>query len=697
MITLIILSDFLVANLSLIGPLFTKVLIDYAYPYRDIDLVNNIIMASMALYLMEFIFNVGSDYMTMFITQKLTLGLTQKLIHRLQTIKLRSLNDYSSGDIQVHASDDLDTIVNHCVSILPKLVIKIYFLIAILGIAFMLNSTLTMLALFCIPVYILEVKFFVKKEQDLNQEFLNLQGDYLSSVEESMRRIKLTKSSLQEHQEAEKIFVKKRVISLNLIKQGMISIISAFANSFTLKFWSILLTWFMSYLVIEQQLTIGEIVVLTTYFAILENPINELTTLYSEAKEALVSMRRVQTLLDAPSEEGDATSKFSMNILEGEIQFDSVNFSHSDQSHPLFENLSLTFPAKSFTALVGESGSGKSTLISLLMNFNDISSGSITVDKQNIKNHDRHSLRHGIGLVLQDDLVINGSIRENLSFGNPNVSTPDLEKVCRETHLSDFIDSLENGLNHHIGHDGDNLSMGQRQRIAIARALLKKPAILVLDEATSSLDAESEYKITDILHNLKGKITIIIIAHRLSTIKQADQIIMMKQGKILETGSYDTLMELKKEFFKFHHLQFGGLKSFRLHLGMELDRVSRYGNKFTLLAVRHSSNLNQSSPREFNESMLEFSMTIRRFIRRGDESCLLDGNHVLILLPEITAEQVELFYERLHSELTKQGYRNFRMAGLHVTNPNHEIPEHLVHRTLELFEESTLSFFLESK
>ncbi len=202
MITLIVLSDFLVANLSLIGPLFTKVLIDYAYPYRDINLVNIIIMASMTLYLMEFIFNVGSDYMTMFITQKLTLGLTQKLFHRLQTIKLRSLNDYSSGDIQVHASDDLDTIVNHCVSVLPKLLIKIYFLIAILCIAFLLNSTLTILALFCIPVYILEVKFFVKKEQDLNHEFLNLQGDYLSSVEESMRRIKLTKSSLQEHQEA---------------------------------------------------------------------------------------------------------------------------------------------------------------------------------------------------------------------------------------------------------------------------------------------------------------------------------------------------------------------------------------------------------------------------------------------------------------------------------------------------------------
>jgi subfamily B ATP-binding cassette protein MsbA len=274
----------------------------------------------------------------------------------------------------------------------------------------------------------------------------------------------------------------------------------------------------------------------------------------SQLTEAFAGLDRTEELMNMPIEDDGTSRTISMNEIRGNIEFNDVSFSY-EEGKAVLKNISFSSPAGSVTALVGTSGSGKTTIAGLAATFLNPESGSITIDGVDLEKVSLNSYRSQLGVVLQDDFLFEGTIRENILFPRPNASEEELQKAVRAAFVHEFTDRFEKGLGTVIGERGVKLSGGQRQRIAIARAILANPRILILDEATSNLDTESESFIQDSLKTLMQGRTTFVIAHRLSTIRQADQILVVEEGQIQERGKHEELIEKKGRYFQLYTYQ----------------------------------------------------------------------------------------------------------------------------------------------
>jgi subfamily B ATP-binding cassette protein MsbA len=274
----------------------------------------------------------------------------------------------------------------------------------------------------------------------------------------------------------------------------------------------------------------------------------------SQLTEAFAGLDRTEELMNMPIEDDGTSRTISMNEIRGNIEFNDVSFSY-EEGKAVLKNISFSSPAGSVTALVGTSGSGKTTIAGLAATFLNPESGSITIDGVDLEKVSLNSYRSQLGVVLQDDFLFEGTIRENILFPRPNASEEELQKAVRAAFVHEFTDRFEKGLGTVIGERGVKLSGGQRQRIAIARAILADPRILILDEATSNLDTESESFIQDSLKTLMQGRTTFVIAHRLSTIRQADQILVVEEGQIQERGKHEELIEKKGRYFELYTYQ----------------------------------------------------------------------------------------------------------------------------------------------
>ena len=299
---------------------------------------------------------------------------------------------------------------------------------------------------------------------------------------------------------------------------------------------------FGSYLVINNQMTLGTLVAFLAYVGGLFGPVQNLTGIYRIIRTASSSLKHVFTILDTQDFLGDAPDAKELKEVKGDINFDDVHFNYSATNRPIISGIDLHIKAGETVALVGPSGTGKSTLTALVQRFYDPVNGSISIDGHDIRNLKQQSIRQNIGVVLQDALLFNESIRDNIAYGKPDASFKEIEAAARAANAHEFIGKLEKGYDTMAGERGGSLSVGERQRIAIARAILKNPPILILDEATSAMDVELEAKVQEALERLMVGRTSIVIAHRLSTIVKADRIVVLKDGKILEMGSHQALM-----------------------------------------------------------------------------------------------------------------------------------------------------------
>jgi subfamily B ATP-binding cassette protein MsbA len=274
----------------------------------------------------------------------------------------------------------------------------------------------------------------------------------------------------------------------------------------------------------------------------------------SQLTEAFAGLDRTEELMNMPIEDDGTSRTINMNEINGNIEFKVVSFAY-EEGKSVLKNISFSSPAGSVTALVGTSGSGKTTIAGLAATFLNPESGSITIDGVDLEKVSLNSYRSQLGVVLQDDFLFEGTIRENILFPRPNASEEELQKAVRAAFVHEFTDRFEKGLGTVIGERGVKLSGGQRQRIAIARAILANPRILILDEATSNLDTESESFIQDSLKTLMQGRTTFVIAHRLSTIRQADQILVVEEGQIQERGKHEELIEKKGRYFELYTYQ----------------------------------------------------------------------------------------------------------------------------------------------
>lgn len=309
-----------------------------------------------------------------------------------------------------------------------------------------------------------------------------------------------------------------------------------------------------AYQVTHQQMTLGDFVLVNAFMMQLFIPLNFLGFVYREIKGSLANIEQMFTLLLKVPKVVDAKNAKALTLSHGAISFDNVSF-YYHQSRPILKNVSFEVKAGQKVAVVGESGSGKSTLVKLLFRFYDCQQGSIKIDGEAIDAITAHSLRKNIGIVPQDTVLFNESLFENVKYGNVNASDEQIENAAKLSHLSDFIASLPQGFDTVVGERGLKLSGGEKQRVAIARTILKNPAILVFDEATSSLDSHSEQAILKAIKEVAEDHTSLVIAHRLSTIVDADNIIVLHQGEIIEQGDHQTLLSQQGHYATMWQLQ----------------------------------------------------------------------------------------------------------------------------------------------
>jgi len=308
------------------------------------------------------------------------------------------------------------------------------------------------------------------------------------------------------------------------------------------------------YMIIKNEMTFGDFVSFTLFLGFMIAPIVQMSNIGSQLTEAFAGLDRTEELMNMVPEDDRVNRPITIGEINGDVVFNDVSFEY-EEGKPVLKNVSFTAPAGTVTALVGTSGSGKTTIAGLAASFLNPGNGMITVDGVDLSKVSLSSYRSQLGVVLQDDFLFEGTIRENILFPRPNSSESEIMKAVKAAHVNEFTDRFEKGLETVIGERGVKLSGGQRQRIAIARAILANPRILILDEATSNLDTESETYIQESLKSLMKGRTTFVIAHRLSTIRQADQILVVEHGSIEERGRHDELIQLKGRYFELYTYQ----------------------------------------------------------------------------------------------------------------------------------------------
>jgi ATP-binding cassette subfamily B protein len=305
----------------------------------------------------------------------------------------------------------------------------------------------------------------------------------------------------------------------------------------------------------DLSFTVGQFSVLLSYTNQYTKPFNEISGIFAEFQSALASAKRVFDLIEEPDEPSDVSSAIDLKDAEGKLELSDVSFSYRKDA-PLIEDLNLSVNPGDRVAIVGPTGCGKTTLINLLMRFYDVDEGKIRVDENDIQSIKRKSLRKCYGMVLQDTWLRQATVRENIAFGNPDATFEEIVAAAKNAHAHGFIKRLKNGYDTVIGEGGEGLSQGQKQLICIARVMLNIPPMLILDEATSSIDTRTEMKIQKALTSMMEGRTSFIVAHRLSTVKEADVILVMKNGHIIEQGNHYELLEKQGFYHELYNSQF---------------------------------------------------------------------------------------------------------------------------------------------
>ena len=550
---------FLFTSVAAAGNLFVpwilKDVIDKVLMNKDIFLLNTIAVTIVIVFFIRGICFYAQTYLMSYVGQKVIIDIREAVYRKLQFLSLGYFEKRQTGTIMSYVTNDVGALQGSIIESATDFVTEMSILIGSLVLMFNLHWKLSLLTLITMPLVAKAMDLFGKKLKRTSGIMQERVADITAVLQETISSVRVIKSFVREEYEIAR-FVKENYANFRAQMKNaqvmatltpVIELIAAIGVTF--------LIWYGGFEVINGNLTAGALIAFLVYATNLANPIKRLSRIYGNVQKAMAAAERVFSVLDEKTDIVEKDNATELKAVIGKVDFKAVTFKYNE-NEVILKDINLAVKAGQMVAIVGPSGAGKTTIVNLLPRFYDPVARNIYIDDVNIADVTLASLREKIGIVPQETVLFNGSIYDNILYGDLTATTEEVMAAAKAANAHDFIMQMADQYQTQIGERGSKLSGGQRQRIAIARAILKNPRILILDEATSALDTESEKLVQDALDKLMVGRTSFVIAHRLSTILQADMIIVMEKGQIVEQGSHEELLKLDGLYSGLYKLQF---------------------------------------------------------------------------------------------------------------------------------------------
>lgn len=536
-------------------PFVIKDMVDQVLSEKNITMLNWIVLSIIVVFVIRGIAYYGQSYLMNYVGQRVIIDIRKAVFEKLQRLSMSFYDKHKTGTIMSYVTNDVSALQSAMVDNVVEMITETVILVASIVMMIYLDWKLFLVTFATFPVVLFFIDSFGKRIRKSGSRIQEAAADITSVLQEVASSPRVIKSFVREGYEVER-FDKENMNNFRAnMKYAQLSSTLTPTIEFVAAVGVSIILWYGGNSVINGSITAGSLVAFLTYAVNISNPIKRLSRVIGNIQKALAAAQRVFDVLDLPEDIKNAPDAKALPPVKGDVRFKDVCFAYNE-SEEVLSHVSFEVKPGEMIAFVGPSGAGKSTVASLLPRFYDATNGSITIDGEDIRKVTLDSLREQVGIVPQETVLFNGSVYDNILYGRLDATREEVEAAAKAANAHDFIMQLPDGYETMLGDRGMNISGGQRQRISIARAILKNPQILILDEATSALDTESERVVQEALDRLMVGRTSFVIAHRLSTIKNADKIMVLEKGQLIEQGNHDELMAMDGLYAHLYKIQY---------------------------------------------------------------------------------------------------------------------------------------------